>query len=109
MRALLIFWGIPIGFFWGWYFLSLNDISFGTLFFSRRMHDLMLTIYGNILHIEPSAVPAVIAKACIVDTLLLAGLVAFRRRKQIMAWWQGRRQPAAIVQDQPASIEPRSA
>ncbi len=111
MRALLIFWGLPIGFFWGWYYLSLNDISFGTLFFSRQMHDLMFTIYGNILNIEPAAVPAVIAKTCIVDTFLLASIVAFRRRKDIRAWWARRKGAKAEISESqnPVSVEARSA
>ena len=41
MRSLIFFWGLPLGFFWSWYYLSMNDISFGTVFFSRQMHDMM--------------------------------------------------------------------
>ena len=113
MRSLIFFWGLPLGFFWSWYYLSMNDISFGTVFFSRQMHDLMFTIYGNILQVDPGTVPGIIAKACIVDTLLLLCIVAFRRRKAIRAWWDARRgeaeagEPAAMLQDEPA--EARSA
>lgn len=113
MRSLILFWGLPLGFFWSWYFLSMHDISFGTTFFSRQMHDVMFSIYGNLLQIEPSAVPPIIAKACVVDTLFLLGIVAFRRRKAIRAWWEARRANAAEMaepvafQDEPA--EARSA
>lgn len=109
MRSLLIFWGLPLGFFWSWYYLSMHDINFGTMFYSRLMHDTMFEIYGNILQVEPSAVPFIIAKVCVVDTLLLLGIVAFRRRKRIRAWWEERRaaSQASALQEEPA--EPRNA
>ena len=86
MRYILLFWAAPLGFFWGWYFLSLNDISMGTQFFSRKLHDLVFTIYGNILGIEPDLIPPLVAKACIVDTLIIAAIYAFRKRAAIISW-----------------------
>jgi hypothetical protein len=83
MRALLIFWAGPLAFFWGWYFLSLHDISLGTAFFSRQMHDLVFEVYGNILGVSPDSVPAMAAEACLVDSLILLALVAFRRRRAL--------------------------
>ena len=93
MRYILLFWAAPLGLFWGWYFLSLNDISMGTQFFSRKLHDLVFMIYGNILGIEPDLIPAMVAKACLVDTLLIAAIYAFRKRKAI-AQWARRLRPA---------------
>ena len=29
MRYLIALWAMPLALFWGWYFLSLNDINFG--------------------------------------------------------------------------------
>lgn len=84
MRYILLFWAAPLGFFWGWYFLSLNDLSMGTHFFSRKLHDLVFTIYGNILGLEPELIPALVAKACIFDTLLIAAIFAFRKRAMII-------------------------
>ena len=86
MRYVLLFWAAPLGFFWGWYFLSLNDLSMGTHFFSRKLHDLVFTIYGNVLGIEPELIPALIAKACFFDTLLIAAILAFRKRAAIILW-----------------------
>lgn len=86
MRYILLFWAAPLGFFWGWYFLSLNDISMGTSFFSRKLHDLVFTIYGNILGIEPELIPALVAKACVFDTLLIAAIFALRKRHSIIQW-----------------------
>ncbi len=101
MRYILLFWAAPLGFFWGWYFLSLNDISMGTHFFSRKIHDLVFNIYGNILGIEPDLIPALVAKACIFDTLLIAAIFAFRKRSAIIQWVKaarsGAQEPAEIA------------
>ena len=101
MRYILIFWAAPMSFLWGWYFLSVNDISFGTLFLSRDLHNLVFSIYGEILGVDPAAIPAMLAKACVVDTLLIAAIYGFRRRKDIKAWWQARNtaQPVAVPAD----------
>lgn len=85
MKYLLIFWAMPLGFFWGWYFLSLNDMNFGLMFFSRDVHDLTFRIYGHILGIDPQALPPMVAKACIVDSLILFSIIAFRKRKAILS------------------------
>ncbi len=108
MRSLIIFWGLPLGFFWSWYYLSFHDISFGTVFFSRQMHDIMFTIYGNVLHVDPATVPGIIAKACLVDTLLLLAILAFRRRKAIFAWWEARRAASAETAE-PVAFQDESA
>ncbi|KXF77633.1 hypothetical protein ATN84_09785 [Paramesorhizobium deserti] len=83
MRYLLIFWAGPLALFWGWYFLSLNDVSFGTVFFSRQMHDLVFAVYGNVLDMDPQAIPPLAARACVVDSLILFAILAFRRRREI--------------------------
>lgn len=88
MRYLLIFWALPMGFFWGWYFLSLNDLNFGTLFLSRQVHDFAFQIYGQILGLDPASIPAMVAKACIFDTLLIFAILAFRRRAAIYRRFQ---------------------
>jgi Family of unknown function (DUF6105) len=81
---------LPVGFLAAWYTLSYNDISFGILFFSRQMHDMVFQIYGEVLGIDPALIPPLLLKAMVVDTLLILGLIAFRRRKQIIGWWQSR-------------------
>lgn len=97
MRSFLIFWAGPLGFLWGWYFLSLYDLSMGMFFFSREMHDQVFTIYGNILGIPPETIPPLVARACIVDTGLVLCLIAFRRRRQIIAWVQAWRAARAAA------------
>lgn len=91
MRYLLIFWALPMGIFWGWYGLSYHDISFGYAFLSRRANDFFFALYGQVLGIEPAAIPALAARACVVDSFLLAGILAFRRRRRIAAWMRSRR------------------
>jgi hypothetical protein len=100
MRTILILWAAPVGLFWGWYFLSLNDISFGLVIFSRQVHDFVFDVYGQILGVDPAEIPGFAARACMFDAVLLAALYAFRRRRQIAAWWKRRRNaPVGVVED----------
>jgi len=82
MRYFLILWAMPLALFWGWYALAVNDLHFGLSPLSREAHDLVFGLYGNVLGIEP-ATTALVAKACVIDTLILLGIVAFRRRRAI--------------------------
>ncbi|MGN6583607.1 MAG: DUF6105 family protein [Rhizobiaceae bacterium] len=91
MRIILILWAAPVGLFWGWYFLSLNDLSFGCFILSRKVHDFVFDIYGQILGVDPAEIPGFVARACMFDAVLLTALYAFRRRRQIAAWWRRRR------------------
>lgn len=90
MRYIFWFWFVPMGFLWGWYYLSLNDISLGLSFFSRQTHDIVFLIYGHILGLEKDVIVRLLVKACIVDTMLIFAIFGFRRRRQIYAWWQER-------------------
>ena len=53
MRYLIALWAIPLALFWGWYFLSLNDMNFGYLMLSRRLHDFVFKLYGEMLGVDP--------------------------------------------------------
>jgi hypothetical protein len=100
MRTIIILWAAPVGLFWGWYFLSLNDISFGYFILSRRVHDFVFDVYGQILGVDPAEIPGFVARACLFDAVLLAALYAFRRRKKIAAWWKRRKASrAGAVED----------
>ena len=92
MRTLLALWAIPTGLFWGWFFLSLNDINFGYVMLSRQLHDLVFQLYGQILGVDPAIIPGMVARACVFDTFLVMGLIAFRRRREIGEWFRPRRQ-----------------
>ena len=91
MRWVIALWALPMGTFWGWFFLSLNDINFGYLILSRKLHDVVFELYGQILGIDPASIPLMVAKACIFDTFLLLAIWAFRRRRSIAAWAKAQR------------------
>jgi hypothetical protein len=86
MRYVFAFWATPMGIFWGWFYLSANDINFGYAMLSRQMHDFFFQIYGQMLGIDPAIIPGMVAKTCVFDGFLLMALWAFRRRREIAGW-----------------------
>ncbi|PDQ20271.1 hypothetical protein CN311_15020 [Mesorhizobium sanjuanii] len=86
MRYLFALWVAPLALFWGWFFLSLNDINFGYVMLSRQLHDLVFQLYGQMLGVDPAVIPGMVAKACVLDGLLLMAFWAFRRRRAIAGW-----------------------
>jgi hypothetical protein len=111
MRYFLTLWLLPVSGLVLWLFMSSHDYSFGTFFFSRDMFDLVFGIYSNLLGVDPETLPSLIYRALFVDTLIVAGLFAIRRRRDISAWWKAWRiskQPeqnlSAIVAD--GSVHP---
>ncbi|MGL4490424.1 MAG: DUF6105 family protein [Rhizobiaceae bacterium] len=99
MRYVMLFWALPMGFIWAWYFLSFYDVAPGSLYFTREFHDLVFQIYGQVLGIDPATIPPLLARACIVDTALIFGILAFRRRAAIRSWWQNRKLAKAVAQE----------
>lgn len=91
MRTIVLMWAVPLTAFWGWFFLSANDINFGQLLLSRRMHEFVFEVYGAVLGVDPSEVPWMAAKACAFDSLIVLSLCAFKSRKAIAARIEGRR------------------
>ena len=93
MRYIFALWAGPMALFWGWFYLSLNDMNFGYVMLSRRLHDLVFQLYGQMLGIDPTTIPGMVAKACAFDGFLLMALWAFRRRREIASWikrrWAG--------------------
>ena len=100
IRYLFWLWFLPLTLFWGWYGLSYYNVSFGMTFLSRDLHNLVFHIYGSILGIDPATIPGLFLKACIFDTFLIFGFVAFRKRRRIRQWWQERK---AVQTADPAS------
>lgn len=94
MRTLLALWITPLVLFWGWYFLSLNDMNFGYVMLSRQLHDLVFQLYGEMLGIDPAVIPGMVAKACIFDSFVVTGIVAYRWRRTIAGWIRKLRTPA---------------
>ncbi len=85
MKYVIAIWAAPLVVFWGWFFLSLNDLNFGWPVLSRQVHDIVFSIYGEILGVEPTAIPMMVAQACVLDTAILLGIWAFRRRRELTA------------------------
>jgi hypothetical protein len=86
MKVFLILWVTPIVLLGGWYGLSYYDMNFGFRILSRDLHDLVFTIYGNLLGMKPESIPPLVLKAIILDTFLVIGFIVIkRRRKQIWA------------------------
>lgn len=81
MRIILVLWFLPLFLFWGWYALSAYDISFGFAFLSREVHDVVFQVYANMIGVEASVIPGMIAGACAIDTAIIMGICAFRWRK----------------------------
>lgn len=90
MKWFLILWGGPILLLGSWYGLSYNDMSFGFFMLTRETHDLVFQVYGNVLGIPAEDIPPLVARAIVVDSLIVFAIVGFRRRKKIAAWWRQR-------------------
>lgn len=87
MKWFLILWAVPIALLGSWYGLSYYDINFGYRILSRELHDLVFVIYGNLLGVPAEDVPGMVLKAILVDSVLVAGIVVLRyRRQRIMAF-----------------------
>lgn len=84
LRALFLLWALPIILFGIWYGLSVNDYSFGTIMFSRALHDHVFALYAGVLGVEPETLPPMILNALITDTFIVFGIIAFRKRS---FWW----------------------
>jgi len=108
MKWFLILWAGPIALLGSWYGLSYYDMNFGIFMLTRDAHDLVFRIYGHILGIPPESIPPLVLRAIILDSFLVLGIIAFRRRKKIAAWWQERRQsaPAVLARDESLSSAP---
>jgi len=90
MKWFLILWAFPILLLGSWYGLSYNDMSFGYFMLTREANELVFQIYGNVLGIAPETIPPLVARAIVVDSCAVFAIMAFRRRRQIAAWWTAR-------------------
>ena len=106
MKLFLILWALPILLLGSWYGLSYYDMNFGIFMLTREAHDLVFQIYGNVLGIAPESIPPLVARAIVVDTLIVFAIMAFRRRKKIAAWWRESR--ASSTQSSEARINAES-
>ncbi|WP_426230026.1 DUF6105 family protein [Pararhizobium sp. DWP3-4] len=94
MKWFLILWACPVILLTGWYGLSYYDMSFGIFMLTRQAHDLVFTIYGNVLGIPPETIPPLVARAIAFDSLLVFAIIAYRKRREIRVWYNKRFPPA---------------
>jgi hypothetical protein len=92
MKWFLILWAGPVALLISWYGLSYYDMSFGFFMLTRQTHDLVFDIYGGILGIPPETIPPLVARAIAFDSLVVFSIIAFRKRREIAAWWRRRHQ-----------------
>jgi len=94
MRWFLFFWFAPMSFLVLWLTLASHDISGGTIFFSRALYDQVFGLYGAALGLPPESLPPMVIRALAVDSTVVLGIFAFRRRRAIAAavrsWRQSR-------------------
>ena len=95
MKWFLILWAGPVMLLCSWYSLSYYDMSFGVFMLTRQAHDLVFQIYGSVLGIPPESIPPLVARAIAVDSLIVFGIIAFRKRAAIAAWWRRRQSSEA--------------
>lgn len=99
MKWFFILWAGPMVLLGGWYGLSYYDMNFGFFMLTRDAHDLVFRIYGHILGMKPEAIPPLVLRAIVVDSLLVLAIIAFRRRRRIAEWWRARRAPVQPSSD----------
>ncbi len=85
MRWLLSLWFTPIAILVTWLVLASRDLSFGLFFLTRDFYDLVFSIYAQTLGIPAEELPPLVVRALIVDSAIVLGLYALRRRKRIQA------------------------
>jgi hypothetical protein len=95
MKWFLILWGGPILLLGSWYGLSYYDLSFGFFMLTRETHDLVFQVYSSVLGIPAEDLPPLVARAIVVDSLIVFAIIAFRRRRKIAAWWRARQERSA--------------
>lgn len=99
MRWLLLSWFVPVGFLASW--LLLAPLDLGLFLYSRAVYERTFAVYGGALGMAPEALPPLVWKALVVDSLIVLGLYALRRWRTILAFLRGlapgRRQDAALA------------
>lgn len=107
MKWFLILWAGPILLLGTWYGLSYYDISLGFFMLTRQAHDLVFDVYSQVLGIPAEDIPPLVARAIAVDSLIVFAIIAYRKRKAISAWWNGRQSSeAALPSDKSLSSAP---
>ena len=97
MRWLLIAWFTPLALFWGWLGLAAVDAWPSSIFFSRVLYDNVFIVYEQMTGLNEGQIISYVAKICVIDSLIVMGIFAFRRRRQIRQWFVARKQATAAA------------
>ncbi|MCV9997387.1 DUF6105 family protein [Pararhizobium sp. YC-54] len=108
MKWFLILWACPVILLTGWYGLSYYDMSFGIFMLTRQAHDLVFNVYGHVLGMPPQTIPPLVARAIAFDSLVVFAIIAFRKRREIHAWYN-RRFPSVQLDEPGAASFARDA
>lgn len=104
MKWFLILWACPVILLISWYGLSYYDMSFGFFMLTRQTHDLVFAIYGNALGLPPETLPPLVARAIAFDSLVVFAIIAYRKRRELRAWYKRRFGGIAPAQAQEAAF-----
>ncbi len=103
MRWLLLAWFLPISVLSGWLGFAANDWNFGIVFLSRDFYDLVFAVYADTLGVPAETLPPLVVKALVLDSAIVLGLYALRRRRPIVAFL--RRAYSKLASSRVASAE----
>ncbi len=99
MRWLLLSWFVPVGFLASW--LLLAPLNLGLFLYSREVYERTFAVYGGVLGMAPEALPPLVWKALVMDSLIVLGLYALRRWRSITGFLRGfsrkKRQDAVLA------------
>lgn len=104
MKWFLILWACPVILLTSWYGLSYYDMNFGIFMLTRQAHELVFQVYSQMLGIPAEDIPPLVARAIIFDSFIVLGIIAFRKRRQIRAWYDRRYGRTTAAQSEPTSL-----
>ncbi|MDY8109778.1 DUF6105 family protein [Fulvimarina sp. 2208YS6-2-32] len=84
MRKFFLFWVLPLAAFWGWFFGAKADLGF--VLFSREVFDQTFAVYERMLGLNSDQIAWLILDAIILDSAIILAILAFRRRRKIIAF-----------------------
>jgi hypothetical protein len=57
---------------------------------AAQAHDLVFAVYGHVLGLPPETIPPLVARAIAFDSLIVFAIIAYRKRREIRAWYNHR-------------------
>jgi hypothetical protein len=98
MRLLLIAWFTPLTVFWGWLGLARYDVWPQSIFFSRLLYDHVFATYERLTTLTEPQIIMLLLRFTFLDSLVILGIFAWRRREAIKAWWRRKRGHTVVAE-----------